>query len=110
MRAQRGQASVETVALTPLVVLVVLAAAQLLAAGLARTLAADAARAGAVAMLQERAVRRAARDVVPGWARRGLVVRPAGRVVRVRLRPPGLLPGVAGLLEAHARADAGPPA
>jgi pilus assembly protein CpaE len=110
MSRERGQASVEAVALAPLAVLVVLAAGQLLAAGLARTLAADAARAGAVAMLQERGVRDAARDVVPGWARRGLVVRSAGRVVSVRLRPPALLPGVAALLEAHGRADAGPPA
>lgn len=39
VHAQRGQASVELVALAPVVVAVVLAAAQLLAAGAARELA-----------------------------------------------------------------------
>jgi hypothetical protein len=110
VRGERGQASVELVALLPLVLVVLLAVAQVLAAGLGRSLARDAARAGAVAVLQERDPRAAARAAVPGWVRARLVVRRAGRVVTVRLRPPGLLPGLSRRLETRARADAGPAA
>ena len=102
-----GQASVEAVALMPLLLAVVVAAGQLLAAGVSRELAAHSATAGAAALIQGRDARAAARHALPGWAGRRLSVVVSGRAVSVRLRPPGV-PGVAALLEAQAEADAGP--
>lgn len=108
VRGQRGQASVELVALAPVVIAVVLAAAQLLAAGAARELAGHAAEAGAVALLQGGEPEAAARAAVPGWSRGRLDVHVEARRLRVRLRPRTFLPGLAGMLEATGRADAGP--
>jgi hypothetical protein len=105
---QRGQASVELVASLPLIALMAATVLHLLAAGAARVLADHAAEAGAVAILQERDPRAAARDALPGWTRRALSVRVDGRSVRVRLRPPAAHPAVAARLVATARADAGP--
>lgn len=105
---ESGQATVELVVLAPLVVLIVLGAAQLLAAGAARELADHAAEAGAVALLQGADPKVAARDAVPGWSRDRVTVRVDGRKVRVRLRPASPIPSLAELLEAHAEADAGP--
>ena len=105
---EAGQASVELVALAPLVALVVLSAAQLLAAGAARELAGHAAEAAAVALLQDADPRAAARDAVPGWSRDRMSVAIAGRKVSVRLRPASPIPPLADLLEARAQADAGP--
>lgn len=103
-----GQASVELVALAPLLVALVLVAAQLLAAGAARELADHAAEAGAIALLQESDPRAAARDAVPRWAHGSVAVRVDERRVRVALRPRALLPGLGGLLDATGVADAGP--
>ncbi len=105
-----GQASVELVALLPVLVVVVLAALQLLAAGAARELAGHAAGAGAIALLERDDAAAAAREAVPGWSRGRLEVRVTGARVTVRLRPATLLPGLAGLLTATVRADAGRPA
>jgi hypothetical protein len=107
-RSQAGQASVELVMLAPLLVLIVLSGAQLLAAGAAGELADHAAEAAAVAMLQGADPRAAARDAVPGWSRSRMTVRVDGRKVHVRLRPPSLIPAVADLLAASREADAGP--
>ncbi len=106
-RAERGQASVELVALLPLVAAVVLTALQVLAAGAARELAGHAAGAGAIALLERADPREAARASVPGWSRRGLTVAVRGSRVTVRLRPPVLVPGLATLLESTVQADAG---
>jgi hypothetical protein len=103
----RGQASVEVVALAPLVVAVALAVLQALAAGLAVELADHAAESGAVALTEGRDGAAAARAAVPGWSRAQVEVLVRGRRVRVRLTPPALLPGVGGLLAASATADAG---
>ena len=103
-----GQASVEVVILAPLLVAVVLAAAQLLAAGAAGELADHAAQAGAMALLQGGDPAAAARDAVPGWSRRRMSVRVDGRRVRVRMRPPSPFPGLAGRLASSREADAGP--
>jgi len=108
LRAERGQASIELVMVAPLLVLVVLSAAQLLAAGAARELADHAAEAAAVAVLQGADPKAAARDAVPGWSRDRITVRVDGRRVRVRLRPPSPIPALAELLEASREADAGP--
>lgn len=108
MTSQRGQASVELVALLPLLVLVALVVAQLLAAGRCRELAGHAAAAGAAALLQDEDPGRAARRALPGWSRSRLDVVVRGRVVSVALRPPGLLPGLGNALRTRVQADAGP--
>jgi hypothetical protein len=105
--SQRGQASVELVAMLPVAVAVMLAALQLLAAGATRELAGHAAGAGAVALLQRADARDAARDAVPGWSRARMAITVRGPAVTVRMRPPTLLPGLAALLESTVRADAG---
>lgn len=105
---QRGQASVELVVLAPLLVVVVLALAQLLAAGAASELAGHASQAGAVALLQGEDPRAAARAAVPRWSRKRMDVTVRGRSVRVRLRPPSPILGMGELLAASRRADAGP--
>ena len=102
-----GQATVETVALLPLLVAVALGVLQLLAAGATAELAGHAAEAGAVAVLQRQDPREAARAAVPGWSRGGLSVDVAGERVRVRARPPTLVPGLAGLLATETVAHAG---
>ena len=103
-----GQASVELVALAPMLLAAVLAVAQLLAAGAARELADHAAEAGAVALLQHTDPAVAARDAVPGWSRGRVDVRVEDRRVRVRVRPRSFLPALAELLEATGEAHAGP--
>jgi hypothetical protein len=109
-RSCRGQSSVELLALLPLLATVALAAAQLLAAGVARTVASSAAEAGAMAILQGGDPVDAARGAAPRWSRERLAVEVVGRRVRVRVRPPGVLPGTSQVLTATAQADAGPPA
>jgi hypothetical protein len=98
-RGSAGQASVEVVALVPLLVLVAAAAILVLAAGRAAASAAAGAEAGALALIQGRDAVAAARRAAPGSA---VVVR--GGRVRVTVRPPIL----ADLLRATATADAGP--
>jgi hypothetical protein len=105
-----GQASVEFLAAIPILLAVTLAAAQLLAAGLCRELAGDAAGAGAAALLQDRDPQAAARRALPGWSHAQLRVTRRGRQLRVAISPPSLVPGLARLLSVEARADAGPPA
>ena len=105
---ETGQASVELVALAPLLAAAVLAVSQLLAAGAAQELADHAAEAGAVALLQQTDPAAAAREAVPGWSRERVDVRVQDRRVRVRVRPRSFLPALAELLEATGTADAGP--
>jgi hypothetical protein len=103
-----GQATVELVALLPLIVVVALSVGQLLAAGVARELAGHAAEAGAMAVLEGGDPADAARSAVPGWSGAHAVVAVHGRDVSVTLRPPALMPPLARLLQAHASASAGP--
>jgi hypothetical protein len=103
-----GQASVELAAILPLVLLVALVVAQLLAAGRCRELVGQAAGAGAAALLQDEDPAQAAHRALPGWSRGRLRVAVHGREVAVVLSPPGLGPGLAGLLRVRASADAGP--
>jgi hypothetical protein len=107
-RGESGQASVEVVALLPLVVVAALAVMALLAAGQARELAGHAATAGAMAILQGADPERAARAAAPSWPRARMDVRVHGRRVRVRVRPRAPFGLGAGLLQATAAADAGP--
>jgi hypothetical protein len=105
---EHGQASVEIVALIPLLVALALALLQALAAGVAGTLADHAAHSGAVALAEGQDGNAAARAAVPGWARGGVAVEVRGSRVRVRLTPPTLVPGLGARLAATATADAGP--
>ena len=89
-RATSGQATVEFVAVVPLLLLAALAIGQWLAAGAARELARAAAEAGAIARLQgdgpaDAAV--AARAAVPGADRDRLHIVVRGRRVAVTVRP-----------------------
>jgi hypothetical protein len=103
----RGQATVEVVAMLPLLAAVGVAILQLLAAGAASEYAGHAAEAGAIALADGRNPRQAAREALPGWSRRRLTVSVHGRSVRVRLRPPAIMSGVGELLAADVEAYAG---
>lgn len=103
-----GQASVELIGMLPVLVVVVLAVGQVLAAGAARELAGTAAQAGAMALLQGRDPEASAARAVPAWGRRDVRIDVDGRRITVRLRPRGVLPGMAALLTATSTADAGP--
>ncbi len=105
---QDGQATVEVVALLPLVVAAALAITALLAAGQARELAGHAATAGAMAMLQGGDPEGAARAAAPAVPRGRMGVRVDGRTVRVWVRPRAPFGLPEGLLEATVVADAGP--
>jgi len=105
--APSGQATLEALALLPLLAAIVLAAFQLLAAGAARELAGNAAAAGAAAMLQGLDPEDAARDALPGWSRSRVSIDVSERRVVVRLRPVTVVPGVGGALTATAVASAG---
>jgi Flp pilus assembly protein TadG len=106
-RCESGQASVELVALVPVLFVCALGVLQLLAAGAAAELARHAAEAGAVALVQGRPASVAAREAVPGWSRRRMAVTVRGSRVRVRLRPPAPFRSLANLLTSTAEADAG---
>jgi len=106
--SEGGQASVELVALLPLLATVAFGVLQLLAAGAAEEVADASAEAGAVALLQDRDPREAARGALPGWARDRSSIRVRGREVRVEVRPRGPVPALARRLTASAVADAGP--
>jgi hypothetical protein len=94
--------------MVPLCLVVALGAGELLAAGAARSAAGSAAQAAAMALVQGGDPDDAARAAAPDWAAPRLAVHVSGRHVRVRVAPPGLLPGTADLLATEAEADAGP--
>ena len=105
---ERGQAAVEVVGMLPLLFAVALVVCQVLVAGLAREAAHHAAQAGAMAMLQGGDPAKEARAAAPDWSRRRLAVVVSGRTVRVRVRPPALIPGTSRLLSSTSSANAGP--
>lgn len=109
MRRVAGQATVEVVALIPVVVVVVAAAVQALSAGTARERASAAAEAGAVALLQDADPRTAIEAALGGSVERA-DFRIAGRRVRVTVRPRAVTPALGELLAATSEADAGPEA
>jgi hypothetical protein len=105
---ERGQASVELVAVLPALVVCVLIAGHAVAAGWALWSAANAARAGARAELVDEDAESAAREALPASLRRGANVAAADRT-RVSVRVPALLPGARlGKLSASASLDAEP--
>ena len=100
---QDGQVAVELVAVTPLLLIVVLALAQAGVAGYALWVAGDAARAGARAAHVGGDAEHAARSALPSWLARGAEVAVAGPV-EVRLEAPAVLPGAPAIPVAAAAA------
>ncbi|HEX6652898.1 MAG TPA: hypothetical protein VF072_09155 [Thermoleophilaceae bacterium] len=107
-RAESGQASVETVALLPLVLVAAAIAWQLVLTGHTLWLCANAARAAARADLVGASPSRAARSALPRSLERDLsVTRVAGDRIRVQLRLPLLLHGWHGPVTVAATASLG---
>jgi hypothetical protein len=98
MGDETGQATVETVAAVPLLLLVGAVVLQLLATGYALGTADGAAEAGALALAAGRPAAVAAREALPTWARVDAEISVRGGEVSVRLPPPSLLPVVADAL------------
>lgn len=90
---ERAQASVETVALLPALVILTLALWQAAMAGWALVSAESAARAAARAALAGAAPRPAALAALPHGMRSGADVRITSSGVKVRVRIPAVLPG-----------------
>lgn len=103
MSGEHGQSTVELTALLPLIALLALGIHALLAAHAAREQAGTAAEAGAIALLQNRDARAAARSALPGDSHATVDV--GGHRVTVTVRP--TVPVLSGVLTARATADAG---
>jgi hypothetical protein len=99
-----GQATVEVLALAPVIVAIGLAILQLLAVGYASVLAGNAAEAGALALAGGADARDGARQALPGWSRARARVDVDGGRVEVHLRPPSPLKALAEGLEVSATA------
>ena len=104
MRSESGQSTVELIGLLPLLLAVGLGVLSLLSAGAAEQAAGGAAEAGAVALLQGRDARTAARAALDDWPERRTRVVVHGRRVTVRVTPRGPL---GSRLTAEVSADAG---
>jgi hypothetical protein len=100
----RGQATVEAIALVPVMLAVALGVLQLLAVGYASVLAGNAAEAGALALAAGSDARAGARQALPGWSRARARVEVDGGRVAVHLRPPSPLRALAEGLEVRATA------
>jgi hypothetical protein len=94
-----GQATVETVALVPAVLVVGLAALQVLAVGYSSVLAGNAAEAGALALAAGQDAHAAAKNALPGWSHARARSHVEGGRVEIRLRPPSPLDALAERLE-----------
>lgn len=103
-----GQATVELIALLPLLVTLTLGLFTFLAADRAHEQAAEAAQAGARALLNDRDPQQAACTALGRSARCARGVRVSGRAVTVRVRPRGPFARLNRSLEAVATAKAGP--
>jgi hypothetical protein len=102
--AAPGQATVETIALAPVIVAIGLAVLQLLAVGYSSVLAGNAAEAGALALAAGADAREGAKRALPGWSRARARVEVEGGRVKVHLRPPSPLDALADGLEVSATA------
>jgi hypothetical protein len=105
MKSARGQATIETIALVPVMLAVGLGLMQLLAVGYASVLAGGAAEAGALALAGGRDPRAAAREALPGWSEARARVGVEGGRVEIHLRPPSPLHVLAERLEVAAAAQ-----
>src|SRR5881628_1519227 len=92
---ERAQASVEVIAIVPMLALVLLCAWQAAIAGWALTAAESASRAGARAALVGRPPAGAAFAALPASMRAGATVSESGGRVVVTLRVPSFVPGFA---------------
>jgi hypothetical protein len=101
----RGQATIETIALVPVLLAVGLGLMQLLAVGYASVLAGGAAEAGALALAGGRDPRAAAREALPGWSEARAKVGVEGGRVEIQLQPPSPLHALAERLEVTAVAE-----
>jgi hypothetical protein len=101
---ERGQATIEALALIPAFIAIGLGLLQLLAVGYASVLAGNAAEAGALALARGDDPRAEARRVLPGWSAARATVGVEGGRVRVRLRPPSPLHALADRLQVGATA------
>jgi hypothetical protein len=102
--AARGQATVEVIALVPVILAVGMGILQLLAVGYASVLAGNAAEAGALALAAGADARAGARQALPGWSRARARVEVDGGRVEVHLRPPSPLKALADGLAVSATA------
>jgi hypothetical protein len=100
----RGQATVEAIALVPVMIAIGLGVLQLLAVGYASVLAGNAAEAGALALAAGGDARQGAKQALPGWSRARSRLEVEGGRVTVHLRPPSPLKALADGLEVTARA------
>jgi hypothetical protein len=106
-RRDQGQASVELVAVVPVLLVVTLVVAQLAVAGYALWSAGAAARAGARAGYVGGDAEAAARRSLPAPLRQGAHVKDSDGV-EVRVRAPALIPGIPAVpVTARAGLDAG---
>lgn len=110
MSREAGQATVELVALLPLLLIAALAGAALVASHAAGEQAGQAAQAGAMALLQGGDPRAAARRALPAGTRRRAAIEVDGHRITVRVRPDLPLAALERPLAASATADAGPDA
>ena len=104
----RGQASVELLASTVVLLLAGVALLQVLAAGRMSAIADGAAEAAAIATVNGRDPEQAARAAAPGWARGRLQVRERGGRVAVTLGMPAILRTVRGPVRVTAAAAVRP--
>jgi hypothetical protein len=101
---QRGQATIEAIALIPVLIAIGLVLLQLLAVGYASVLAGSSAEAGALALAAGTDARDAVKEALPGWSQaRAEVSVDRGRI-EVRLRPPSPLRALSERLEVRAEA------
>jgi hypothetical protein len=103
-RGASGQATIEAIALAPVVVAIGLGLLQLLAVGYASVLAGNAAEAGALALAAGADARDGVKQALPGWSRARARVDVDGGRVEVHLRPPSPLEALAEGLEVSATA------
>jgi hypothetical protein len=96
---QRGQATIETVALIPAMVAVGLGLLQLLAVGYASVLAGTAAEAGALALAAGADPEAGVEEALPGWSKARARIGVEGGRIEVHLRPPSPLDALGERLE-----------
>ena len=107
MRSREGQATVEMVAIAPLLIAVAGAIYIGLSAQDAAALADHAAQAGAVAALQDREPKQAAENALPEWAREDAKVFVRDEKITVRVRPRTPVAELSKSLEAEATVFSG---
>ncbi len=101
-RSQRGQASLELLAMVPALVLAAMVALQLAITGYTLHLADGAAEAGALAAAAGTDAESAALGALPAWADDRVDVEGENGRIEVAVRPPAPLPAISSALEVTA--------